>query len=265
METNKEIKEVEEKCLPVVAEANAITVKNEADLEVAKNMVRSLRDLGKEVKATFDPIVTKANETHKAATQARKKHLDPIDTAKRAVEGTIGVYADKLREAARVEEQRLEKEKAREIEVINRRMEKHLAGFKDIEGQITALEEKLAKHQTTAVECEIVSNQLEALIRKRDLKAQTVENNQSQMQQVETRTSQAPETSTVMKGAGGGKQERIPTVFNKEAFVKAIAEGQIPVDLVDINEGKLKKYVNNFPTIRLVGVKIDYKTKVSVR
>ena len=187
METNKDITAIEKKCAPVVDKANALIINNEADLETAKTVVRDCRALMKEIKDTFEPMKKKASDTHKEIVAQEKKHLSPPEEAKKIVEGTIGKYADKLREEARIAEEKLQKEKEREIEKINKRMNKHLEGFKDIEGQIKTLEEKLAKPETSDVEYEIVDNQLQALIRKRDAKAETVANNQNAMEHVEMR------------------------------------------------------------------------------
>ncbi len=265
MSETKEIKAVEKKCAPVIEDAKALKIEDETGLEVAKDMVRNLRSLMKEVKETFDPIVTKANEVHKEATGQRKKHLAPLESAKLEVESTIGKYADHLREQARIAEEKRIDDRNKEIEKITRRMSKHLDGYKDIEDQIAELEKKIEKGGLTEVEDEVINKQLSALESKRNAKAETVERNQTAIEEAETMPATSPSPAASLKGAGGSRTERIPTLYNKEALIKAIAEGKAPIDLLDENMGKIKKYVNAFPNSRVQGVSIETKSVVRVR
>ena len=265
MSENKAIQAVEKKCAPILEEAKAITIADEKGLEVAKDKVRSIKDLIKEVKETFDPICSKTNEAHKEATGKRKKHLDPLETAKKTVENIIGDYATLLMKQAQKAEEKRIADRNKEIEKITKRMNKHLDGYKEIEDQISELEKKIEKGDLTEVEDEVIHKQLGILQTKRDSKAETVERNQTAIEEVETMPAAVATPAVSLKGVGGGRTERIPTVFNKEALVKAAAAGSAPIDIFDVNPGKLKKYVNNFPTSRLSGVSIEVKPVVRVR
>lgn len=262
---DKAIQTVEKKCAPILEEAKAITITDEKGLEMAKDKVRSINALIKEVGETFDPICSKAHETHKEATGKRKKHLDPLQEAKKTVENIIGKYADHLREQARISEEKRFADRNKEIEKITKRMNKHLEGYKEIEDQIAELEKKIEKGDLTEAEQEVIPKQLALLESKRDAKADTVERNQAAIEETVITSASFPASAVSLKGAGGGRTERIPTVLNKEALIKAIAEGKAPIDLMDENIGKLKKYVNAFPNSRVPGINIETKSIVRVR
>lgn len=262
---DKAIKAVEKKCEPILEDAKVLIVQDEKGLEVAKDFVRNCRGLIKEVKETFDPMKKKAKAAHAEICSKEKAHLGAPEEAKGIVERTIGKYADLLREQARIAEEKRIADRNKEIERITRRMNKHLDGYKEIEDQISELEKKIQKGGLTEVEEEVIHHQLTLLQSKRNTKAETVERNQTAIEEVETLPAATPSPAVSLKGVGGGRTERIPTLFNKEALIKAIAEGKAPIDLVDENIGKLKKYVNAFPNSRVPGINIETKSVVRVR
>lgn len=265
MSENKAIQAVEKKCAPILEEAKAIIIADEKGLEVAKEKVRAINALIKEVGETFDPIVTKANAVHKEATGQRNKHLNPLKEAKKTVENIIGDYATLLMKQAQEAEEKRITDRNKEIEKITKRMNKHLDGYKELEDQIAELEKKIEKGGLTEVENEVIHKQLGILQTKRDSKAETLERNQSAIEEVETMPAAVAAPAVSLKGVGGGRTERIPTLFNKEALIKAIAAGDMPIDLVDENMGKVKKYVNAFPNSRVPGISIETKSVVRIR
>ena len=261
----KEILAVEAECTPIAGQADSLKISDEKGLETARNLVKDIRVLMKMVEESYGPLKKSAHGTWKDIVAEENKQLSPLKLAKGTVEKAMGKYIEVVQEEARIAEEDRLKLRNEEILKITKRLEKHLEGFAGLKEQITDLEEKLQSGTLSDTQEEVVQNQLTILETKLNNKAETVERNQTQVEEVNVMpvTSSAPAVN--LRGVGGGKKVRIPAVFNKEALIKAIAEEKAPIDLLDINEGKLKKYVNDFPNCRLPGVNVQTKTKVVVR
>lgn len=259
-----EVLAVDEKCAPMLEKALAVTIDDEKGLEAGKNLVKDIRALMKEVEGSYGPLKKSAYATWKAICAEENKQLDPLKRAKAIVEGAIGQFIQKVQEEARIEEERLAKEREAEVDKLTKRYEKHLEGYAEIEQEITDLEEKLQESGLSDTEGEAIHRTLTVLRSKLSAKAETVERNQAQVEEAGSFPAKATQ-SVSLKGVGGGKMERIPTIFNKEAFIRAVAAGQLPIDLLNIDEGKLKKYINQFPSSRPAGVEIKEKPVVRVR
>ena len=65
-----------------------------------------------EIDATFNPIIEKAHSAHKEALAQKKKHSEPIETAKKHIGNLVAQYQT-TQERIRLEQQRIETEKAR--------------------------------------------------------------------------------------------------------------------------------------------------------
>lgn len=87
----------------VVSQAQAITIANADDHEMACAFLTFVATRKKQIDEVFDPIVKKAHETHKEAVAQKKKVLDPLVMAEANVKGKIVTYD--------AEQQRLRKER----------------------------------------------------------------------------------------------------------------------------------------------------------
>jgi predicted ribosome quality control (RQC) complex YloA/Tae2 family protein len=120
-----ETEEVETKALSIVDQAKAVVVKDSETYTAAGTLWKSIGDMIKEVKETFDPICDAANKAHKAATMKRAQYLDPLTIAQKSVKSLMSAYdfqqecirkaeEDRLRkieEARLAEERRIEQER----------------------------------------------------------------------------------------------------------------------------------------------------------
>jgi hypothetical protein len=108
--------EIEVKALSIVDQAKAVKVVDIESYKYAGELWKSIGDMIKEVKATFDPICEAANKAHKAATAKRASFLDPLESVYRSVKRLMSDYdaeqerirreaEEKLREQARKEEE----------------------------------------------------------------------------------------------------------------------------------------------------------------
>jgi len=110
-----ETEPVEEKALSIIDQAKAVQVTDAATYTVAGSLWKSIGDMIKEVKDTFDPLVQAAHITHKAAVEKRAKYLDPLTAAQKSVKKLMSDY-DAEMERVRQEEQRRLAEIARKQE-----------------------------------------------------------------------------------------------------------------------------------------------------
>lgn len=111
---------VEEKALTITEQAKAVKVVDSATYTAAGTLWKSIGDMIKEVKDTFDPICEAAHLTHKKATEKRAKYLDPLTTAQKSVKGLMSAYDAEMEKVRQVEQRRLEEiaRKAAEEETI---------------------------------------------------------------------------------------------------------------------------------------------------
>ena len=114
--------EVETKALTVVDQAKAVKVTDSETYTAAGILWKSIGDMIKEVKDTFDPICEASFRAHKEATTKRAKYLDPLTAVQKSVKSLMSTY-DAQQEAIRQAEQRRLEEIARKEEDERRRVE----------------------------------------------------------------------------------------------------------------------------------------------
>jgi cell division septum initiation protein DivIVA len=101
--------EVEEKALSIVDQAKAVKVIDSETYTAAGIMWKSIGDMIKEVKDTFDPICEAAHKAHKAATEKRSKYLDPLTSAQKSVKQLMSAYDAEQERIRKADEERLRK------------------------------------------------------------------------------------------------------------------------------------------------------------
>ena len=87
-----------------------------------------------------------------------------------------------------------------------------------------------------------------------------------QMEEVGENTAFVPEVAVKpdVKGVSARKV-RVPTVANKQAIIAAVAKGEAPESILDVNMGALKKYVNLGSNMRVAGVNITTERSMTIR
>jgi len=74
-----QIVEIEKRTQSIKNEINLLTIKNDEELKLLDDRLAVIRELKREVKNTFDPIVLKTNQAWKEAVAQRKKYLGPLE------------------------------------------------------------------------------------------------------------------------------------------------------------------------------------------
>jgi len=114
--------DVEQKSLTIIDQAKAVKV-TDADTYISAGFLwKTIGDMIKEVKDTFDPICDAAFAAHRAATSKRAKYLDPLTKAYTGVKKLMSDYDEQQIRIAQAEQRRLE-EIARKEEEERRLME----------------------------------------------------------------------------------------------------------------------------------------------
>lgn len=128
---------VEEKALSIVDQAKAVKVTDPETYTAAGSLWKSIGDMIKEVKDTFDPICDAAHKAHKQAVEKRAKYLDPLTAAQKSVKGLMSAYD--------AEQERLRREEQARLEAIARAEEeaRRKAEAERIEAERKAEEERL--------------------------------------------------------------------------------------------------------------------------
>ncbi len=104
-----ETEEVETKAVSLVDHARQVKVIDAQSYTAAGIMWKSLGDMIKEVKDTFDPICDAANKAHKAATAKRAQYLDPLTATQKSVKQLMAAWDAEQERLRKAEEERLRK------------------------------------------------------------------------------------------------------------------------------------------------------------
>jgi len=266
-----EIAIMEKKISPLIAQANALVIRCQADLESAKDTISNvIKALKREIDDTFDVLISKAHAAHKEAVAQKKRHYEPLEAAERQIKQKMGTYLDEQDRIRRIEEQRLrelaERERQAAINKADKRIADLMAKSGDLSAQIHALTAELDNPELPDIDRERIGAQVQALQRKYNSLQTKVEEKQIEVETVIS--TPAPATVIEMPKVTGlsSRTELIPTVTNPLALVKAIAEGRFPVGLIKEkgwDYALLKKLVNsgmNIPgvssqTARVMGVR----------
>lgn len=103
----------------VVADATAYEVVDLPTYERASDIIRTIKQMAKEVGATFDPMIEKAHQAHKEALAQKAKFVRPLENAERTLKGKMAEWY--RAEQARAEAERKAAEEARSRELAEQR------------------------------------------------------------------------------------------------------------------------------------------------
>jgi hypothetical protein len=107
---------IDSKALSAVETAKLLVIDDRPKYEKAGALLLGLKEIEREIDATFDPVIKSAYEAHRAAIAARDKHRAPIREAERIIK-------KKMVEFQTLEERRIREEEARLRELAKREEE----------------------------------------------------------------------------------------------------------------------------------------------
>ncbi len=129
--------ELESKALTIPEQAKQITIKDQAGLDLAGELLKGIKALRKEIDATFDPIIGAAFKAHREAVAQKKKVEAPLAEAENIVKPRIAGYLQEQERIRLAEQRRLEEEarKRAEEEALAAAVEAEQAGATEEEVQ----------------------------------------------------------------------------------------------------------------------------------
>jgi hypothetical protein len=102
-----EIEVVESKALAIPEQAHLVVVTDNDSMAIADNTKGAIKDMIKEIDATFKPLADKAFAAHRAITGKWKEIKAPLEEADTYLTGQVKGYLRKLEEIRQAEERRL--------------------------------------------------------------------------------------------------------------------------------------------------------------
>ncbi len=253
MEANLAVinRELSQEINPVVERANALIVATVKEKEVAVFEMNIINQLIKKVTEDFSKSKKATYDAWKEVVAQEKGHLDPLETAKQTIRQKIGTFDLEQNRLAEIEAARVRegarKEYEKQLEAAKEKIDAILSKTQDIDETIELLNMELKRDDLTEVEIQKLEAQLE-------LSYAAKENDQSRIEEIHaqaaepvfvppTATTGLASTNTKVKGAST-QFVLIPEVVSKPALIKAVANGLLPDTILDVNQGKLKTYVN---------------------
>lgn len=243
---------VEDETNDVVIKANNFNISTQEEYTASSAFLKIIKELQKEVKDTFTPIVKKAHEAHKEAKNQEKKHLDPLVEAEGIVKRKSLKWLDG-QEKIRLEAERKAREKA---EAEERKRKEELAR------QQREWEEKERKKREEAEKLEQEGKAEEARKAREiaDKAADKAEERQEQSEEVYVPPAPVAQTATKAQG------QSVKTTWSAEvtdlmALAKGVAEGKVPTACILANMPVLNKQAIalqdslNYPGVRAISKK----------
>lgn len=127
----EEVETMEQENRGALVVAGEFAVESQSDLELGANVLGNLKGRERAIRAKLDPIVSKANEAHKALTSLRSEMLVPITDATRAVKSAMAAWiteqqrlADEAERVRRQEAETAERKRRKEEEAAARQRKK---------------------------------------------------------------------------------------------------------------------------------------------
>jgi len=185
----------------------------------AQKATLDLVRLEKKIKEYWKEPIEKANATHKALTRKRSEMLGPVEDRKKKLSGIISVYLTEQERIRQAEQDKID-EARRKKEQHEREKLKRAAERAAEKGNEEKAEELLEKSETVFIPPSIVQSEIE-------------------------------KTSRTETGTMSQKKELRVTITDPKKILKSILAGGLPVDVITVNEVKLKKIIelNNYTVV----------------
>lgn len=235
---------IDQQVTTLAQQVTACTITDHAGYERAVELTRAVKSLQAEAEAHHRPVIDAAHKAHRAALDALKRILDPLQTAETTLKQRIGAWAEaeeRRREAearkAREEAARLQREaEARQREEYERQLAEARAAAEaerlERERQIEAALEEAEANGASPIEVEAIIAQAQEEV---PLPVFVPLPPPAQVTQVRVPPPPAPKVSGLSI-----PKTWIGEVTDKAALVKWIGEqGEQHMALLDINQAKL--------------------------
>jgi hypothetical protein len=83
---------LKDRALVLPARAQAFIIKDQDTFSKANEFLLGIKDLSKEIEASFNPRIKMAHDLHKSLVGEKNRFLEPVENAERIVKGSISKY-----------------------------------------------------------------------------------------------------------------------------------------------------------------------------
>lgn len=255
---------------PIKAKAEAMIINTTADVELARDFIKAIKERRAKIDETFDKNIKDAHLLHKGLVATKKTFTDVLDDSEKTVKMKIGGHQLKCeqeaREAAEKARKEFEADQQRKIEAYRKRIDATLAKAGTIQEKVAALEAQLSgADMMEGIEQTLIERQLEVL----RLQLQGLEDKALEAQQKAEEVAETPAyipPAAVVEKTAGVSSKKVYNIVNIDAtvLIKAIASGKFPVNLVKAwDETMIKKFAGL--GIFCDGVSFEETRAISVR
>ena len=259
---NPAVQVIEKKAFDIKTQAEAILVTNHEEEQAEVDFLKGLKGLRKEVEGTFGPIKEKAHATWKETVAQEKKHLEPLDAAEKLVKGKIVAFQNEQEKLRREEQARLEeqarKDQQKRIDAAMKRVNGLLEKSTDINGQISALEAEQIKEDLSDEDRATIDHRLNLLRVKKDNIQQAVLDKTAEVERAQYVAPVPTVAAPAPKAQGASSRvKKKAVVQNPMLLIRAVAEGKVPVGVIEFNQSALDKLANAGAIVPGVGFTED--------
>lgn len=213
--------------------ANAIRIVDQATYDLAAAMIKEIVGLKAQAQAEFREPKQKAYETHKAICDMESRYVKPLDEARQIIRQAIGSWDSKQRRLREEAETKLREEARRQAE--DERL-RQAAEAQRLALDRGATAEEAESHVTEILDAPLVVN-----------------------------APSPPPTYTKAQGVSTRYVWKT-RVIDPKAFIKAVAEGKIPIAMITINTKKLDDLASTLGSeLQYPGVEVYQDTIVAVK
>ncbi len=259
---------LKEKVSPALQEAQALVIRSRDDYQHALECVKGVKVLIKQIEEHHKPIKKKLDEAKQTVLDQEKNLLNPLKSAEAVYKQKMGDYDDeeerKAKEAARKEQERLNRLSEKALERVNTKLDKLKEEGANIDKQLAELETMLQDPEITDTEAAAVTAKINSLMVS---KGQAESGIQEEIEKVEELAAPAPTTVAYQQpkteGMSSSKTLEVEVV-NPMALIKAVAGGTIPIGAVKAFDLVLLKKLAN-AGLAIPGVKATPKREIRVR
>ena len=256
---------IEKEIQPFQTLAGQLMVDSPDTLTLAKGMVGQIKQLKEKIEGTFGPIIEKAFAAHKEAVAQKKRYLVPLDTAEGIIKGKMGGYLDELERQWRAEEARLTelaaKDREKRLAAIDKKIGALMGKESDIRDQLQVLTLALDASESEE-EAHAIRTQINVLNAKLQTTTDRIQVQEQKVEEVMINEITTVNNKPKVEGMSDRK-DPVPEVVDPMELVRAIAEKQVPLSVIEWNMANIKKLIK--AGVFIPGVKIEWKRNISVR
>ena len=282
---------IEERVPNALSYANSLVVDSNDRVEAARTAVLTIRDMKRVVDGLYDSIIERQRGALEETRGKKNALIVPLKRAEDVLKSKIARFFDDIQRAERQKQQQLAESRRREQQAL---LENIAGESASIEQRVTTLKAALEAAEAQW-ETSMADEERDALGEKISRLAEEYQkaSQEFQMRRIAATNVATPAAETVsvavpprdvaiaqpaasvalppqaapapaVKGVSV-KETRVPEVVDKMSLVKAVAAGQVPLRVLDVNMAALKEYVNNNMVLPGVAVSVVGNVRVASR